>query len=1248
MAALRRKRAFLAALLLFVALAASGGATIPRPTPALAQAAGEQFTQVNPGTLYACLQTGGITSAAGCTAAGGDVSQPGGTADANPTLGTTGYCVEVQSATAFAASGPNAPDGFTVTNGFLVDTDYFNNGSPGDASDDVYCAVVVGMIPNDNLPRPQLVLTWNYVDNGVALTTELRVNLVKVTFRGVDGPTGGLASVCTRGWDPAFLTGFASNNPPAAPNATDVVVTGDWTITGATPVGDPYREGSEWCLNVTSNSPGPIDVQLDFWAVYNPGSALDDVAHTERATGVARFAQATAPELRHVDTGGNIRQPQTANPNVVGAPHTACVMPSYAGDSLDPSDVSFTSSDGAQGTVLDVFNVGDAGAPAIDAPTGTLCFTWTSTTPGRQFVTAMVTLGPGNPTLAAGSTRGISWDTDRDGNGGTPSPSAPLIKEWYLIDRTVITTSGTPTDGVVTNGSVSFNPQANVGNNTFLGAISLNEWVYGVRPSASGPVTALIDGVRVVLTISGGCGYFAQDDRLTPLATKPIIGDVVATSVQAVTLDGRVPFRVAIDNDPGCVPGDSIRVDIDVFYPGSATPADEEEFVQVQVGNFFPSDMEPRLAWSGQTVRILYAFGGSGCGDLVATFTRTGGQPGRFVGGSANGANSVTKPFADDCSASIGYESEQPGEVDIVASFIDTDPSDGVTSGEYSKVVFPIFFLNIEDVTLSVDATDRVVSDVGSLSAQVRGWFPGTNLSTRPQETKPDGRVVPANRWVLPDDWELLKGPADFRPSWPATPSMPPARVTFFMQNEGVANSFRGGVKGGALGYFLPDGDGGEFDFNINPETRQASILGSAARPRIVSELTDSTGVADVDIFGDFNLSFQGCPVNTLTGNPYCGPGDVVGSTTLFALTDYPELRGKQAPVSSNTQAITWKWAGYKRLSVVDTPDPSVKYLVAHLKDRDGFCDAIGFNNTLGNSVNFSFDSGRNGIILTAADRPFTVRIDREEATATTFDTADDFGQPINVSITQPVLENDECQAWIKISNTLLTPINVLVTFPAPPAPLPGQLQVTALACGAPGSATVTNTGSTPVSLAGFALRSGAGQALAEEHLGLIGYLEPGQSATFSGNAAAGWVNANGTVFGNIGADYARLVWNGFELFRRNCDGSTVASSLPNPLPPDGEGEIQLDILIPFGRPTGQPLTAGWNLVTVSAAAPIAQVLGADSGKVAGIYQYDSATGAWRRYLGEAPDYVQTLDRFEAGAVYWVEVKQPFTLRLTR
>jgi hypothetical protein len=336
---------------------------------------------------------------------------------------------------------------------------------------------------------------------------------------------------------------------------------------------------------------------------------------------------------------------------------------------------------------------------------------------------------------------------------------------------------------------------------------------------------------------------------------------------------------------------------------------------------------------------------------------------------------------------------------------------------------------------------------------------------------------------------------------------------------------------------------------------------------------------------------------------------------------------------------------------VVNTDSPAVKYVVAHLRDRDGYCDAAAFNNVLGESVRFEVDAG-GGVIVEAQGQPAVLSSNRRFATATTFDTVDDLGNPVNVGITQTVVDVDECQAWIKVSNSLLEPVNVIVTFPAPPAPIPGKLRITGLICTGDELVTVTNQGTNTLSLEGFAIRSLPTSILAqEEHLGLSGLLAPGQSASFRGGPAApsnGWLRSGNTVFGGS-ADYARLVWNGFELNRANCDGTFSNPPIPDPLPLDGEGETVIDLVIPFGQEKQVALTEGWNLIGAgSKATDIATALTGHEADVDAIYAFDSATGGWKRYFTAGPAFLNSMTTLDAGQPYWVAVKRPFTLTVMK
>ncbi len=575
-----------------------------------------------------------------------------------------------------------------------------------------------------------------------------------------------------------------------------------------------------------------------------------------------------------------------------------------------------------------------------------------------------------------------------------------------------------------------------------------------------------------------------------------------------------------------------------------------------------------------------------------------------------------------------------PGEVDILVA---------VAGFPFAQVAHPIFFLSLEDVTLE-SSPELVVSERGDLTAQVRGWFPGSNPSGNPARTTDDGRSLPANRWVLPDDWDRLRGDSEFRPSWAPTAPMPLLNVTFFMENEGTVNNFKTGVKDGGNGWFLLDLT--ESSLNVNPFNGKSSVLGSVDKPRIITDLTDNDGVATVDLFGDLNLSYEGCDVNEETGNPLCGIDDLVGVTHYYAVADYPGDRGNNPPAESNIAETKYYWAGYKEVTVEDTGLPYQKYVVAHLRDRDGFCDALSYNNTLGQKVRFLLDSGT-GIAIEAQDRPSYISVDGRDATATTFDTLDNAGNPINVELVKTTLFDDECQAWIRVSSSLLKPLNVTVFFDAPPSDVPADVRITSAVCGADEPVTVTNFDDHDVSLAGFALRSrGSDITNPEDHLDLIGHLAPGESKTFYGGDFNGWLFADGKTF-NDGTEYARLVWNEYQLSFADCDGHITNTPITSPLPKDGEGQIIIDQVVTFGDVTQVPLSQGWNLLThVGDPVSVGSAFNGHEALVGAVYAWNADTGTWDRSFMSAPAYASTFNQFQPGVVYWVEVKEPFTLYL--
>ena len=1188
-------------------------------------------------------------------------------------------------------------------------------------------------------------LTWTY-NSGVS-SISVDIQTANITLDPTDGtafpgkelpgtPLGRPAELCSEGWnggigptDPldtassnAFLTGRLAF--PPGNTTPDKVIDANWVLGSSTPgvtfaakstVNQRARtlidgqaiaaDYKEQCVIVSATAtaappafPWNAPYTFDFSSIYQPWLVV-----TPPVAEVVKFVQGVPELFFPNDPGANV------SPKLVTyAPMTVCISGTNQADIISAGGISFVTLGGPDTPNVTNLSISN-GQPR--------CVTWTSSSPGEQTLSAAFTwlpdtmcpvTFPTNPCVP-GSLPPVqviaNWDSDHDGNGchHCVVGGTILVIQWNRIDFTRLTTGGDPEKNIVTNTNITRPVNFNIADGSFVFSMSITEWVFGSHNSVGYRQTGVVDGARIRAKVTGACGYFD-----VPALTAP-------TTIEGVSVGGRIALDVLYDspanliaddikltilNDKNCNINSTVSISVDVFYPNQigsqAVPALSPPETLSVTFTFVTGQKVPQFAWAGQTVTITYAVsaGSGGCGNASIRFVRGHGQPGTFLPGSGltlNGPDQVVAGFGS-CSASVLYESEDPGEVDIEAFIV---PGSGPLlqdSGPFSKIAIPIYFMLLEDVTITATPT-TVVSEPGDVSAKVRGFFVGTNPSGRLAEKKPDGRTTPADRWVMPDDYEKLRGPVDFRPNWPGSAPMPPARVTFLMQNEGVRNSYTPAVKTGAVGWFLPD-DATDILFNINPLTNQPSVLGTEARPRIMSEFSDTSGNASVDTFGDFNLSYEACAKSPINGNPLCKPDDVVGHTRYFVIADYPFTSTQPAPTTptptatptgtpptgtptptstststpqpptggqnqptkfppiiSNVAETEWTWFGYKSVTVVNTENPQIKYVVAHLRDRDGFCDAYQFNNVLGVKVRFEIDAG-DGTIIDAADRPYTISGNRRFAEVTTFDIRNDLNQPMNTDIAKTSVSDDECQAWIRVTNSLLQPTNVIVTFPPPPSPVPGNVRITGLTCTGLEQITVTNQGTKPVSLAGFSFRSPPQAFGPFEYFGLDGHLDPGQSVAFTGGPAApklGWLFSGDEIFTG-GGDYASLVWDGFEIDRIYCDGRpAIHNTIPASFLPDGEGEIVIDITIPFGIEKAVDLVSGWNLLTAgSVDTVIKDALAGKESSVNGIYLWDETKLQWGHYIPSAPESVNTISKFEKGKIYWVQVNQPFTLLLLK
>lgn len=1297
----RRLRLLFFAFALAVIAALSGGQRLTVPSPARAQtgddnASFDDFSPVNPPNAADTRNPPRLYA--------GDFSHPG-TASANLSAVTNGYCVtaHTQGLVPVTAGIPVANVGFTLeasndqANWAVIPGILSAAGPSGvgvaqspSTNGDVYCAIVRAPANYTSIR-----LRWSYTGSSSGSIASDPIPVRSVTLRAT--ALANIGTVCTTGWDSSFLTGHQSNTGTTLPDPLDSVANGDWSVSSASvsilSVQRDPSDSTQWCVTLKSSVATPVttNVTVAFDAVYNRMTNLDDQAHTAEL-GPTLLTIPGGFSLAHIGAGGEVLTQQLSPPLVTGSREVACIIGSDATANMLASGMSVTNVSGADQPItsgLTIFHATGFAGPGSFAfhqlnpqvSPGTLCFSFTSAVPGEQLITATFT-------DSAGSHR-AQWSAVVQA-GQTTVQSGSLIVQWNRIDRTDITGGGLPEAGTITYTTTSIPVTfvvplgANAGGSFTAGAVPAVEWVHGNHQSNGRTPGGFLQGAVLHAVIddpSGQCGHFllpaASGSAANPLALSlgvPALARVSARDIWGFSIGGRFSFggdlapvvddlRLSIgfatngDTADSCSPGTHIRVKVDVYYPGQSTMAKPAEFADFLLSYTRPTKI-PRLAWAGQVVRLTYAFSGCPAGvDVPVVLSRSDRQRGTFVqstgltvsGSSATGVLNT----GNGCSVTALYTSPDPGEVDIQAM---------IDGNGFSKQDFPIFFMAIEDVVASAPPT-LVVSEVGDVTATVRGYFVGSNPSGRPAETKSDGRKLPADRWVIPDDWSTLQGMGDFRGSWPS-PDLPSLDITFFMQDETVVNSFSAHIKNGGVGWMMPwdtPDEGGEANSEVG---KIPDAAGNVRRDRSLLDHTDTAGVAAVDIFGDYNLSFEGCTANALTGSPHCKLGDVVGHTRYYAVADYPQNPGKQPQATSAVQTTEWTWGGFKQVTVINTDDPTQKYIVAHLMDRDGYCDAASWNNTLGVRVQFQIDSG-DGIFVEAQGQPAEISANKRTAWATTYDTVDDLGNKVHEDIAKKTVGDGECQAWVKVSDSLLSPVNVVVTFPSQPAPIPGDIRITGLVC-APGldrteSITLTNRGKNVVSLDGFALRSRPADATQpEQHFGLTGLLAPGASVTVTGGpdgASRGWLpgpNMSGIkvdwVMNDGAADYMRLVWNNFEINRAFCDGTFASATIASPLPPDGEGVIVLDLVVPFGLEKAVLLEPGWNLVRAGQpSADIATAFAGHEADLIGVYLWDPSVNDWKRYTPGVPvDPATAITVLEKGQAYWVAVKRAFTITLVK
>jgi hypothetical protein len=278
--------------------------------------------------------------------------------------------------------------------------------TPADSSDDVYC-VVAYAAPG----YKTLTITWNYTDStGTHVITpplpDIPIRTVTLVKKG-DGLVGAPAEVCTSGWDPQFMTGRTNNTNTNAvndPDPVDDVVAADFVLNPAVgpTVSAVRRSGVEWCALVASTvQTVDIDVDFNFDVVYN--RATEGGATPRRLANADDQRLPVSPslpndqanlvdiissvELRHVTADGNFSPAQASEQLVIGSIHFICLVGTDATDSLVASGLTINPVGGLDVpnvSGLTIFHKAPADPRLTGVTDGTICFSYTSSSPGEQ------------------------------------------------------------------------------------------------------------------------------------------------------------------------------------------------------------------------------------------------------------------------------------------------------------------------------------------------------------------------------------------------------------------------------------------------------------------------------------------------------------------------------------------------------------------------------------------------------------------------------------------------------------------------------------------------------------------------------------------------------------------------------------------------------------------------------------------------------------------------------------------------
>jgi hypothetical protein len=280
----------------------------------------------------------------------------------------------------------------------------------------------------------------------------------------------------------------------------------------------------------------------------------------------------------------------------------------------------------------------------------------------------------------------------------------------------------------------------------------------------------------------------------------------------------------------------------------------------------------------------------------------------------------ITSADTDDgglpgCISRVIYESEDQGQVDIelFVAGVDCDGEglqifcDEQLPENQTKVAVVIYYMKLNQVNVSLvtavtkgalhnatnadftpgnpwDASTDVTEADWNVSAdllvrgRLSGWFTNSNPSGRPRDDSDPNNVLPADRWVMPDDWARLQGGAcgfDCRPEYDYMFAPNNTKGIALVNPEGTANTQVAQVAAGASTTVIP------LTSASQAPAGATVIIGTSAATgtRVVVSRTGNV----ITVAALAAAPAAGTPVFLVGGTPFEGP---------ISLLDIPGLAG--------------------------------------------------------------------------------------------------------------------------------------------------------------------------------------------------------------------------------------------------------------------------------------------------------------------------------------------------------------------